>query len=80
MWDHKHKLDGDVLCIKACYDRTNEGSLTAHFLRYSAVGSNVTPKLTESDTVEIISGHYLAYVQRTMLSAGVQTIRDALNF
>jgi hypothetical protein len=53
--------------------------MTAHFLRYSAVANNLTPKLTESETVEIISGHYPAYVQRMMLSARVRTIRDALN-
>jgi len=51
----------------------------AHFLHYSAVANNVTPRLTEPDTVEIISGHNPAYVQRTMLSAGVRTICDALN-
>jgi hypothetical protein len=61
------------------YDRNKDGSMTAHFLRYSAVANNLTPKLTESERVAIISGHYLAYVQRTMLSSGVRTIRDALN-
>jgi hypothetical protein len=53
--------------------------MTAHFLHYSAVASNLTPKLTEPEIVEIISGHYPAYVQRTLLSAGVKTIRDVLN-
>jgi uncharacterized protein (DUF2249 family) len=43
--------------------------MPAH-VRYSAVANNLTPKLTESDTLEIISGHYPAYVQRTILSEG----------
>jgi hypothetical protein len=34
--------------------------MTAYFLRYSAVANNLTPKLTESETVEKISGHYRA--------------------
>jgi len=53
--------------------------MTTHFLRYSAVANNLTFKLAESDIVEIISRHYCTYVQRAMSSAGVQTIRDALN-
>jgi len=46
--------------------------MTAHFLHYSAVANNLTSRITESDVVEIISGHYPAYVQRTMSSAGVR--------
>ena len=53
--------------------------MTAHFLRYSAVANNLTSKLTESDIVEIISRHCPTYVQRTMSSVWVRTIRDALN-
>jgi len=45
-------------CAYQCvYDRTNNESMTAHFLRYSALANNLTPKLTASDIVEIISGH-----------------------
>jgi IS1 family transposase len=44
--------------------------MPAHVLRYSAVANNLTSKLTESDTAEIISDHYPAYVQRMILSAG----------
>jgi hypothetical protein len=54
--------------------------MTAHLLHYSAVASNLTPKLTEAEIVEMISGHYPAYVQRRLLSAGVKTIHDVLNF
>ena len=60
-------------------DRTKDGSMTAHFLRYLVVANNLTSKLTESDVVEIISGHYPAYVQHTILSVGIRAIRDALN-
>jgi hypothetical protein len=77
--DHKLRLNGNVLYIKVCMiRRKKDGSMTAHFLRHSAVANNLPPKLTESETVEIIHGHYPAYVQRTMLSA-VWTICDALN-
>jgi hypothetical protein len=65
---------------QSIYDRTKDGSVTAHFLRYAAAANILTSKLTESDLVEIISGHHPAYVQRTMLSAEVRTIRDVLNF
>jgi hypothetical protein len=61
------------------YDADKDGSMTAHFLRYSAVASNLTPKITEAEMVDMISGHYPAYVQRTLLSARVKTIRDVLN-
>ena len=53
--------------------------MTVHFLRYTAIANNLTPNLTESDIVEIISGHYPAYVQRTVFSTGVLTIRDVLH-
>jgi hypothetical protein len=61
------------------YDVDKDGSMTAHFLHYSAIANNLTSKLTESETVEIISGHYPAYMKRMLLSAGVKTIRDVLN-
>jgi hypothetical protein len=60
------------------HDANTDGSMNAHFLRCSAVASNLTPKLTEREIVEIISCHCHAYVQRTM-SAWVRKIRDALN-
>jgi hypothetical protein len=74
-----YNLDWRCALYKSVYDRTKDGSMTIRFLRYSAVANNLTSKLTESDIAEIISGHYPAYVQRTMSSAGVRTIRDALN-
>jgi hypothetical protein len=42
------------------YDRNADGSMTAHFLHYSAVASNLTPKLIEWEIVEVISCHYPA--------------------
>jgi hypothetical protein len=56
------------------YESTKDGSMPAHVLRYSAVSNNLTPKLTVSDRVEIIRGHYSAYVQRTILSVGLWII------
>jgi hypothetical protein len=61
------------------YNGGAEESMAAHFLRYSAVASSLTPRLTEMEIVEIISCHYPAHVQRTLLSAGVKTIRDVLS-
>jgi len=58
-----------VLC-QSVYESTKDGSKPAHVPNYSAVANNLTPKLTESQTVEIISGIYPAKVQRTILSVG----------
>ena len=77
--DHKHELDCRCALYQSVYDRTKDGSMTAHFLLYSAVATHLTSRLTESDVVEIIGGHYPAYVQCAMSSAGVRTICDALN-
>ena len=52
--------------------------MTAHFLRYSAIANNLTPKFIESDIMAIISNHYPAHVKRTMLSEGLREIRDVL--
>jgi hypothetical protein len=79
LWGPQAQARWRSVLYQSMYDGNRDGSMTAHFLRYSAIASNLTPKLTESEIVEIISGHYPAYVQRTMLSAGVRTIRDALN-
>jgi hypothetical protein len=43
--------------------------MPAHVLPYSEVVNNLTPKHTQSDTVVIISGHFPAYMQRSILSA-----------
>jgi hypothetical protein len=79
-FDRDHKLRLEAMCsISSRYDVDKDRSMTAHFLHYSAIAYNLTSKLTESETVEIISGHYPAYVKRTLLSTGVKTIRDVLN-
>ena len=57
--DHKHKLDWRCSLYQSVYDRTKDGSMTAHFFCYSAVANNLTSKQTESDIVEIISGIFL---------------------
>jgi hypothetical protein len=79
LWGPQAQARWRCALYQGMYDGNTNGSMTAHFLRYSEVASNLTPKLTEWERVEIISCHYPAYVQRMMLSAGVRTIRDALN-
>jgi hypothetical protein len=79
VWGPQAQARWRCALYQGTYDRNADRSMTAHFLRYSAVASNLTPKLNEWEIVEVISCHYPAYVQRTILSAGVRTIRDALN-
>jgi hypothetical protein len=59
---------------QSVYESTNEGSMPAHVLRYSADANNLPPKFTESDIAEIINGHYPACVQSTILSTGLWII------
>jgi hypothetical protein len=54
--------------------------MSAHFLRYSVLPVNLSPKLSELHLVDAISGHFPPYVQRALLSAGVRTVQDALTF
>jgi hypothetical protein len=54
--------------------------MSAHFLRYSVMAANLTPRLSDVDTINAISGHFAPYVQRALLSANLHTVQDALNF
>jgi hypothetical protein len=36
--------------------------------------------LAETDLINAVAGHYEPYIQRTMLSANLQTIQEALHF
>ena len=67
LWGPRVQARWQCSLYQGVYGRTEDRSMTAHFLCYAAVPNNLTPKLTESDIVEIISGHNPAYVQCTML-------------
>ena len=54
--------------------------MSTHFLRYSVMAANLTPRLSDVNTINAISGHFAPYVQRALLSANVRTVQDALNF
>jgi hypothetical protein len=60
------------------YDRAKDGPMFAHFLRYSSVAANLSPRLSEVDIVEAITVHFAPYNQRTLSSANVRAIRNAL--
>jgi hypothetical protein len=79
LWGPQAQARWRCALYQSVYGGNKVGSMPVNVLRYSAVANNLTPKLTESDRVEIITGHYPAYVQRTFLSAGLRTIRSALN-
>jgi hypothetical protein len=55
-------------------------NLSAHFLRYAMMAANLTPKMSELEVIDAISGHYPNYVQRAFLSANVQTVQKAFSF
>jgi hypothetical protein len=44
------------------------------------MAANLSPRLSEVDVVEAIRGHLAPYIQRTLLSANIPTIRQALIF
>jgi hypothetical protein len=62
------------------FDKGKDESMSAHFLRYSVITANLSPRLSELDLIDAISGHFPLYVQRAILSANVRTIQEALSF
>jgi hypothetical protein len=54
--------------------------MSAHFLKYAVLAANLTPKLSELDLVDAVAGHYPVCVQRSLLSASVRTVQEALSF
>jgi hypothetical protein len=64
LWGPQAQARWRCALYQSMYDRTKDGSMTAHFLCHSAIANNLIPRLTASDIVEIISGLYPAYVQR----------------
>jgi hypothetical protein len=41
---------------------------------------NLTPKMSDLEITDAISGHYPNYIQCALLSANVKTIQEALSF
>jgi hypothetical protein len=62
------------------FNKSGDESLSAHFLRYAMVASNLTPKMSELEIIDAIGGHYPNYIQRALLCANVKTIQEALSF
>jgi hypothetical protein len=54
--------------------------MSSHFLMYSVLATNLSPKLSELDLVDAIAGHFPPCVQRALLSASVRTIQSELTF
>jgi hypothetical protein len=64
-------------------DRFNKNAgenLAAHFLRHAMMAANLTPKLSELEVIDSISGHCPNYIQRALLFANVKTVQEALRF
>jgi hypothetical protein len=70
LWGPEAQARWRCALYQSVYDRTKDTSMTAHFCHYSAVANNLTPKLTESDIVEIISSHHPAYVHARCCQQG----------
>jgi hypothetical protein len=51
-----------------------------HTVRYSSLTANLSPRLSEVDIAETITGPFSLYTQPTLLSANVRTILSALTF
>jgi hypothetical protein len=80
LWNQNTQANARCAFYQDKYDRTVDLSMSAHFLRYSVMAANLTPRLSDVDTINAISGHFAPYVQRALLSANVHTVQDALNF
>jgi len=44
------------------------------------MAANLTPKMSELESIDAVGGHYPNYVQRAILSANVKTIEEAITF
>jgi hypothetical protein len=62
------------------YDKAKDGPMFAHFLRYSRVTANLSPRLSEVDIVEAITAHFAPYIRSELSSTNVRAIREALIF
>ena len=62
------------------FNNSGNESLSAHFLRHAMMAANLTPKMSELESIDAVGGHYPNYVQRAILSANVKTIEEAITF
>jgi hypothetical protein len=62
------------------FNKSGDESLSAHFLQYTMMAANLTPKMSELEINDAIGGHYPNYIQHALLSANVKTIQEDLRF
>lgn len=70
------------MACSICQDRFKKSygeTLSTHFLKYAIMGSNLSPRLSDIDLINAISGHSEPYIQRTLLSANIKTVQEALD-
>jgi hypothetical protein len=44
------------------------------------MSANLSPRLSELDLIDALTGHFPPYVQRAILSANVRKIQEAVSF
>jgi hypothetical protein len=60
------------------YDKQSGESYSAHFLEHSARATYLSPRMSEIDLITAISNHFPVHITRSILSANVTNIKDAL--
>jgi hypothetical protein len=62
------------------YDKQSGESYSAHFLEHSARATYLSPRMSEIDLITAISNHFPVHITRSILSANITNIKDALTF
>jgi hypothetical protein len=54
--------------------------MTAHFLRYANLASNLQPPMSEDGLISALISHYSIHVQKNIIDCNLKNIQEALNY
>lgn len=80
LWGNQEQTRVRCSIYQDKYNRNSGQTISGHFLSYALKGSYLSPRMTDLDIIHAISSHYPSYIRRSLLSANITTVQEALTF
>ena len=79
-WSKPHQSRIRCALYQDKYSRKEGESMTAHFLRYANLASNLQPPMSEDDPISALISHCSIHVQKNIIDCKLKNIQEALNY
>jgi hypothetical protein len=79
LWNDLRQAQVKVSIYQVKFDRSGD-TMAQYFLRYANLASNLQPPLTDLDLIEAVTSHFSTEIQRSLVSATLQSTEETVTF